>query len=125
LPRVFADEGRVVQSLLGLMDNAARSDSSPMLSIKVSRARASTRQVAVEITDPQLEIREADREHMFHAFRPSFAPSGRRIAGLSLGTAMARALMRAQGGDVWFEGRPERGTTFVLTLPAGQEQPRS
>jgi signal transduction histidine kinase len=71
----------------------------------------------LELIDPQLEIREPDRPNLFRAFRVSFAPSGRRIGGLGLGPATARALIRAQGGDVWFESRPERGTTFVVALP--------
>ncbi len=116
LPAVHVDEARVVQALLGLMDNAAKSDGSPGLTVRASRVKGEPL-VKIEVVDVQLEIRETDRAHMFNAFRPSFAPSGRRIAGLSLGTAMARALIRAQGGDVWFEGRPERGTTFAVTLP--------
>ena len=30
---------------------------------------------------------------------------------------LARSLLRAHGGDVWFESRPGRGTTFTATLP--------
>jgi signal transduction histidine kinase len=71
----------------------------------------------LEIFDPGLEIRAEDHTAVFDAFRPSHAPTGQRIAGLQLGTSVARSLMRAHGGDVSFESRPGRGTTFVATLP--------
>ena len=73
----------------------------------------------VEVLDPGLSIREQDHASLFAAFRPSHAPTGQRIAGLQLGTSVARALLRAHGGDVWFESRPGRGTAFVAVLPLG------
>jgi signal transduction histidine kinase len=120
LGAVHVDAGRFVQALVGLMDQAARSDNKPALTLRAARearGKAGEIFVRIDVIDAQLEIRDEEREHLFEAFRPSFAPTGRRIAGLRLGTAVARALMRAQGGDVWFERRPERGTSFVLAAP--------
>jgi signal transduction histidine kinase len=131
LPEVWVDEARTAQALLGLMDNAARSEGAPELLVRAMRRPGATQsnpragQLVVEVIDPQLEVREPDRVQLFRAFRPSFAPSGRRIAGLHLGTSMARALIRAQGGDVWFESRPERGTTFMVALPTATDAARS
>jgi signal transduction histidine kinase len=119
LGQVRADRKHLTQALLGLMDHAARSDDGPTITLRARVVNGDTgKTLRVELFDPALEFREEDRLHLFEAFRPSFAPTGKRIAGLSLGTAIARALVREQGGDVWFESRPERGTTFVLTLPA-------
>ncbi|HEY2736351.1 MAG TPA: ATP-binding protein, partial [Polyangiales bacterium] len=80
-------------------------------------ARRQPSSLSIEVLDPGLSIREQDHASLFAAFRPSHAPTGQRIAGLQLGTSVARALLRAHGGDVWFESRPGRGTTFVATLP--------
>jgi signal transduction histidine kinase len=119
LGTLLVDEGRFTQALLGLMEHATRSEAGPTLSVRAGRLAASAgtaEHVRIELDDPLLEVREADRAHLFEAFRPSFAPSGQRIAGLSLGTAIARALLRAQGGDVWFESLPGQGTKFVVTV---------
>jgi signal transduction histidine kinase len=62
-------------------------------------------------------VREADQAGFFEAFRPSYAPSGRRVAGLGLGPALARALIQAHGGSVWFVSQADTGTTFTLELP--------
>lgn len=144
LGAALVDPDRAVQALVGLMDHAARSDGAPELLVRATQTEAFRPDAApaaaatsggsashasgalrIEVTDAQLELREADHEQLFRPFRPSFAPSGRRLAGLSLGTALARTLLRAQGGDVWFEGRPERGTTFVVALPGATEPPRA
>ena len=43
--------------------------------------------------------------------------NGQRIAGLGVGPALARALVRAHGGDVWLSSRADTGTTFTLSVP--------
>ncbi len=108
------DAERLVQALVGLMDHAVRASPAPTVRLLARRVDGAAR---IEVIDPGLQIREKDQAYIFSAFRPSFAPTGQRVAGLHLGTAVARALIRAHGGDVWFESRPSQGTTFVASLP--------
>jgi signal transduction histidine kinase len=115
LGRLCVDADRFVQALLGLMDHAVRAMPGP--SVRVHALREAEGGARFEVIDTGLEIRQQDRAHIFAAFRPSFAPTGQRVAGLHLGTSLARALIRAHGGDVWFESRPDQGTTFVASLP--------
>jgi signal transduction histidine kinase len=122
LGSVRLDAARFVQALVGLLDHAVRSNPAPRVKVSARRLgspNALTGSLYLEIFDPALEVREQDHASLFAAFRPSHAPTGQRIAGLQLGTSVARALLRAHGGDVWFESRPGRGTTFVATLPIG------
>jgi signal transduction histidine kinase len=112
--QVWADASRCVQALLGLLENAIRGNPGREVQVRLQRTAASVR---IEIEDPGLEIRAEDHTGVFDAFRPSYAPTGQRIAGLQLGPSVARGLLRAHGGDVWFESRPGRGTTFTATLP--------
>lgn len=114
LGQILVDGERFVQALLGLLENAARATPAPRVQLRAERTPDGMR---IQVVDPALEVRLEDRAHIFAAFRPSFAPTGQRIAGLHLGTSVARALLRAHGGDVWFESRPGQGTTFVATLP--------
>jgi signal transduction histidine kinase len=121
LDRLCVDADRFVQALLGLMDHSVRATPAPTLSlhaIYVAAELGHPLSARFEVIDPDLEIRDQDQPHIFAAFRPSFAPTGQRVAGLHLGTAVARAVIRAHGGDVWFESRPNQGTTFVASLPA-------
>jgi len=111
---VQADPARCVQALLGLLDHAIRSNPGPSVQIRVQRRAA---HVHIVVEDAGLQIRPEDQQGVFDAFRPSYAPTGQRIAGLQLGPAVARSLLRAHGGDVWFESRLGRGTTFTAALP--------
>jgi signal transduction histidine kinase len=118
--QLCVDGDRFVQAVVGLMDHAVRATPGPTLKLRAYRKDpAGTEQASMrlELVDPELTIRDQDQPHIFAAFRPSFAPTGQRVAGLHLGTAVARAVIRAHGGDVWFESRPNHGTTFVASLP--------
>jgi signal transduction histidine kinase len=115
LGQLYVDADRFVQALLGLMDHAVRAMPGP--TVRVHALRDPKGGARFEVIDSGLEIRSQDQAHIFAAFRPSFAPTGQRVAGLHLGTSLSRALIRAHGGDVWFESRPDQGTTFVASLP--------
>jgi signal transduction histidine kinase len=118
LPAANVDALRVKQALLGLLDHATRAPDEPRvtLSARVRASESGGACVRVELRDPQLSVRQADQPAFFEAFRPSYAPTGRRVAGLGLGPALARALVRAHGGSVWFASGAD-GTTFTLELP--------
>jgi len=120
LESLVVDADRFIQAILGLLDHAVRAMPGPTVRVHARRVEAVEGRRAtarIDVIDPGLEIRQKDQPHIFAPFRPSFAPTGQRVAGLHLGTAVARALIRAHGGDVWFESRPSQGTTFVAALP--------
>jgi signal transduction histidine kinase len=119
LPPLEVDRARVAQALLGLMDNATRAPDRPRLELSACRLAPDEKpaRIRLELRDPQLCVREADHDSFFEPFRPSYAPSGRRLSGLGLGPALARALIRAHGGQVWFSSRADTGTTFTIELP--------
>ena len=71
----------------------------------------------VDVADRGQGIREADQAALFEAFREMQEPSGRRIGGLGLGLSVARELVRAHGGDIWFETEAGHGTTFSVAIP--------
>ena len=119
LPAVRGDRHRLQQALLGLLDHGTRAPDRPRVTLSawLARDERSKLSVRIEVRDPSLCIREADHQSFFEALRPSYAPSGKRVAGLGLGPALARALIRAHGGEVWFSSQADTGTTFAVELP--------
>ena len=117
LPRVMADERRIVQVLNNLIANAARHspESSP---IEVGAALEDDR-VALWVAD---EGRGFAPERLPHLFR-RYAEAGDGDAeGFGLGLVICKGLVEAHGGRIRAESAgPGLGARFTFTLPAAEE----
>ena len=69
----------------------------------------------VRVVDRGPGIDEALREKVFDEF---YRGGDGRAGGTGLGLAVAKALVRANGGDIWIEETPGSGTTVAIRLPA-------
>ncbi len=120
LPRVLADQRRIVQVLNNLLANAAQNspESSP---IKVSAERDGVH-VAISVTD---RGRGVPPERLPHLFRSYAGPADgeRATAGTGLGLVICKGLVEAHGGRIQAEsGGPGEGARFTFTVPvAGDE----
>lgn len=120
LPPVHVDRERIVQAVVGLFRHAARAMSGGTIRMYARVAPdpvTGAEQLRVDVVDRSGGIRDEDRERIFEAFREVTSASGRRIGGLGLSLSLARALVRAHGGDVWLDNEPGRGTTFTVAIP--------
>ena len=118
LPRVLADEGRIVQVLGNLFANAAR-HAPPHTTIRVA-AEAEGVHVAVSIADEGEGIAP---EILPHLFRKRATPGDVRPGGGSgLGLAICKGVVEAHGGRIRAESDgPGRGTRVTFTLQATEE----
>lgn len=114
LPTVRVDAERVVQAIVALLHDAVVATSPGPVQLSAHLTRQGVR---IEVYVPDLLIRTADQEAFFEPFRPSFAPSGQRVAGLGVGVACARAFIHAHGGELSLTTGQDRGTTFSMVLP--------
>lgn len=121
LPVLWVDQDRIVQALVGLFSHAidAMSEGAIRLQARVASGAPgpSAPYLRVDVSDRGQGIREADQAALFQAFREMQEPSGKRIGGLGLGLSVARELIRAHGGDIWFESAAGHGTTFSVAIP--------
>ena len=118
LPRVRADQQRVVQVLCNLLSNAARH--SPDTSTITVQAELKDYQVEVSVVDAGRGI---PAERLPHLFR-KYARSGRDEAGLGsgLGLSICKGLVEAHGGRIWADSEGMGlGTRFTFTLPVAEE----
>ena len=99
--------------LANLMDNARRYGSGP---IKVTLS-ASDAEARVDIDDSGPGMPEAELEHVFEPYVRLESSRARHTGGSGLGLAIARAIARAQGGDITLSTRPEGGLRASLVLP--------
>lgn len=115
LPPVMADEDRVLEILHNLLDNAVKY--SPDGGLIRLQARAEDRTVRVQVSDPGLGIAAEAVERIFEKFYQIDQSDSRETYGSGLGLYIVRKLVEAQGGQVWVESTPGRGSTFGFSLP--------
>ena len=123
LPRVMADERRIVQVLNNLFSNASLR--SPETSTIHVRAACEGVHVAISVTD---EGRGVAPEQLPHLFRKYSNVGGRGgtsgVGSVGLGLAICKGLVEAHGGRIRAESAGlGRGTRFTFTIPTAEEVP--
>ena len=118
LPRVMADERRIVQVLNNLLSNAARHspESSP---IRVEAA-PDGHHVAVTVADRGSGVPPHLLPHLFS--KHAGVVGGKGSLGAGLGLAICKGLVEAHGGRISARsGGRGQGTRIVFTIPAAEE----
>jgi signal transduction histidine kinase len=119
-PPVWADENKIQQVLLNLVQNAhqaliRRDDGERVLTIRV---RPRGPRVVIEVIDngPGIPIEALPR-----IFDPFFTtkPPGE---GSGLGLSVSYGIIGQHGGRLYAENRPQGGAAFVIELPTGDRR---
>jgi signal transduction histidine kinase len=79
-------------------------------------ARAVEDMVEVSVRDTGPGIAPADQELIFEEFHQVRATGGTH-EGTGLGLPLSRRLVELQGGTLWVESAPGRGSMFRFTIP--------
>lgn len=117
LPRVMADERRIVQVLVNLLTNAAKH--SPNISpIRVSVFRDALH-VGFTVTDKGKGLPPNQLHKLFRKFsRIDGYDRGQDPDGSGMGLAICKGIVEAHGGRIWAESDgPDMGASFTFTLP--------
>ena len=122
LPSAFVDPGQIGQVLNNLISNAYQAmPEGGKLTISAGLAEGEpvgSRQSAVRISvsDTGTGI---SKENISKVFEPLFST---RTRGIGLGLAVSRNLVEANGGSIIVQSQEGKGSTFTLTLPAGEAE---
>ena len=110
----FVDPERLGHMLRNLIENAIKFSDEGAITVS---ARRTGDGVEITVTDSGIGI-EADRlEELFSGPAPSGQRSG--PSGTGLGLYLTRRLAEAHEGSISVTSEPDKGSTFVLSLPAG------
>ncbi len=116
LPRVVADEQRIVQVLNNLFSNA--SVYAPESSVIHVGAVRDGVFVAISVTDEGQGVSPEQLPYLFQ----KYTGGGGRRQGVGLGLAICKGLVEAHGGRIRAENAgPGQGTRFTFTIPVVEE----
>ena len=123
LPNVWADRTRLIQILTNLVSNAYKyTPEAGQITIggELTQANAedpsSLKVVHLWIQDTGIGIAPEDQNKIFQQYFRTDA-SMDMASGTGLGLNITKSLVEMQGGRIWFESEPRKGTIFHFTTP--------
>jgi signal transduction histidine kinase/DNA-binding response OmpR family regulator len=123
LDRLIADERRLQQMLVHLLDNALKfTGAEGQMGLKVSHWG---NWMALTVWDTGMGIPEDTQHLLFHKFQHLESPVTGHLEGLGLGLRLAQRLARAHGGDISFISNAGQGSQFTVLLPSSPTGDRS
>lgn len=115
--RVIGDPMACTQILVNLLSNAVKfTPAGGSVGLETLAGPDSTLQIAV--WDTGIGIPHEEQARIFEdSYRATGVTGAGRPAGLGLGLAISRDLVRAMGGDITVSSQPGQGSRFTLSLP--------
>lgn len=118
LPQIEVDSIQIQQVMLNLIRNAvdAMADTEPEeREIQVTAKMTAPHQIRLEVRDNGTGIDEEAAKDVFNAFYTT------KSAGMGMGLAICRTIIRSHGGELAFRNNlrraDDKGATFFFTIP--------
>lgn len=112
----FGDPLRSKQIIENLLDNAIKyTEEKGLVKIVI---RNNPESVIVSVKDNGVGIAQQDCQKIFDRFTRINNPLSIKAGGTGLGLFIAKNLVERQGGKIWVESKPDKGSTFHFTIPA-------
>jgi PAS domain S-box-containing protein len=121
LPDFPFDEGRLMQVLVNLVNNAVKfTPEKGRVTITAGEAPNDPRYVKVCVHDTGCGIAPAEIERIFERLYQIPNKDGGSEQGVGLGLYICRELVQSHGGTIWVESEHGRGSTFCFSIPREQ-----
>jgi PAS domain S-box-containing protein len=120
LPRVRADYKELEHVLRNLLSNALKfTEEGGSVAIE---ARKKKGMVMVCVSDAGIGIPKKLHEKIFDRLYQIDSGGTRRYGGTGMGLAIVKEIVEVQGGRIWVESEPGKGSRFCFTLPIAEEE---
>jgi signal transduction histidine kinase len=133
LPLIRADEVRLRQVMLNLLNNAVKFTEQGTITVRASvdghapdRAKSATGFLRFEVEDTGVGIPKAKQAAVFEKFVSAHPAQSRRHGGSGLGLTISRKLVELMGGQIGLSSDgSHRGTRVWFTVPLATADPEA
>ncbi|MDA9149018.1 histidine kinase [Synechococcus sp. AH-229-G18] len=120
LPKVFADQRRMRQVLLNLLENALKYTPNGGL-ISLTMLHRTSQWVQVSICDSGPGIPEEEQQRIF-LDRVRLPQTSAGASGFGVGLSVCRRIVEVHGGRIWVISEQDKGACFTFNVPVWQGQ---
>ena len=120
LPKVFADQRRMRQVLLNLLENALKYTGNGG-HITLTMLHRTSQWVEVSVCDSGPGIPPEEQQRIF-LDRVRLPQTSHRTTGFGVGLSVCRRIVEVHGGRIWVVSEPNEGACFTFTVPIWQGQ---
>jgi len=115
---VIGDQIRLNQILSNLLSNAFKFTSEGSITITISEKERTGNRSTLEfrVSDTGIGIPADKQDILFDSFTQASADTARRFGGTGLGLAICKKLVELQGGNIYVESEPGKGSNFIFSL---------
>ncbi|MBI3313259.1 MAG: CBS domain-containing protein [Candidatus Omnitrophica bacterium] len=119
---IFADESRIIQVLINLIDNAVKfTPPGGQINIHVHTEDQTRKSLRVAVKDTGIGIPEEKMRLIFERFEQAHDPTIGNQSGTGLGLTIVKEIVGLHSGKIWVESEENKGSTFYFTLPQTEE----
>ena len=120
LPPVFADQRRMMQVLLNLIENALKF-SEDRGEIFITMLHRTNQWVEVIVRDNGPGIPPEEQQRIF-VDRVRLPQTSQETIGFGIGLSVCRRIVEVHGGKIWVVSKPTEGACFYFTVPVWRGQ---
>lgn len=115
LPKIMADQDKIRQVVLNIVDNAIKYTKEGGITIKLEKINDEER---IRISDTGEGMTKHEIDSLFQMFSRATAGTQLHAEGAGLGLYVAKRFIEMHGGKIWVESPGKgKGSTFIIGLP--------
>jgi len=123
LPQALCDPARIEQVLGHLLSNASKFTPEGGTVGLAIHPTISGEFLRLSVSDQGHGIDQDEESRLFERFYRGQQVRKNGTAGAGLGLYITRSLIELHGGEIWYESKPDQGSTFYVTVPVATPSP--
>lgn len=115
---VVGDPTRFNQAMNNLVSNAVKFTHQGTIQVKAVIENETTESITLKfsVEDTGIGIDPANVTKIFQPFTQAYPETTRKYGGTGLGLAITKNLLEIQGGKIWVESQPRKGSSFHFSI---------